>query len=334
MSAGQFEQVHDRIWRVPSLFEGGTITNVYVVRGAITAVVDTGVLGTPTNDVTPALATLGLTLGDVDLVVNTHGHMDHLGGNGEMKDAGADIALHRADVERAMSNQSHVDLLREMFPIIDAQDLLPAREAMTLRLLGREAGVDRILEEGDVVDLGDDVRLTVVHTPGHTPGSVCYYWEQAGILLTGDSIQARGVKRGGIPVVEDPATYAESIRRAGDIGATTLMMGHAFQGPDGDLGPVARDGRVTEVFRQSLLTHQVLTNAFAAALTDGAPKNGGSVAKRAVERARAHLTIETNPETGYPDGFHRTLPSYLRSARAAGAAAGEAPRRRSSDGSS
>ena len=76
MVAGQFEQVHARIWRVPSDFKSSgvtTATNVYVVRGAITALVDTGVFGTPTNDVAPALTSLGLALGDVDLVVNTHG---------------------------------------------------------------------------------------------------------------------------------------------------------------------------------------------------------------------------------------------------------------------
>ena len=36
MAGHQFEQVHERIWRVPSEFEGGTVTNVYIVRGAIT----------------------------------------------------------------------------------------------------------------------------------------------------------------------------------------------------------------------------------------------------------------------------------------------------------
>jgi glyoxylase-like metal-dependent hydrolase (beta-lactamase superfamily II) len=332
MSTEGFEQVHDRIWRVPSPFEGGTVTNVYIVRGSITALIDTGVLGTPTNDVAPALATLGLGLSDVDLVVNTHGHMDHLGGNAELKDVGAEIALHQADVPRAESNQFHTDQLRDLFSAIGAEALSPAREAMTLRLLGRAVGVDRVLDGGDVVDLGSDVRLTVVHTPGHTPGSVCYLWEQAGILLTGDSIQARGVKRGGIPIVEDPATYADSIRRARDVGASTLMMGHAFQGPDGDLGPVAHGPHVAEVFRQSLLAHEVLTNAFAGALRDAPDADGGTIASQAVRRASAHLIVEPNPETGFPDGFHRSLPSYLRAARAAGTSEAPAARRRSSDG--
>ena len=51
-----FEQVHDRVYRLPCPFEGGGVVNLYLLRGAQTAIVDTGVLGTPTNDLTPALA--------------------------------------------------------------------------------------------------------------------------------------------------------------------------------------------------------------------------------------------------------------------------------------
>ena len=126
MAKHPFEQVHERVWRVPSEFEGGTVTNVYIVRGEVTALVDTGVFGTPTNDVTPALASLGLSLSDVDLVVNTHGHMDHLGGNSEVKDAGgAEIALHRNDLPLAESNEFHAQRLRELYPVIDADHLRP-----------------------------------------------------------------------------------------------------------------------------------------------------------------------------------------------------------------
>lgn len=319
MAGGQFEQVHERIWRVPSPYEGGGLTNVYVVRGAITALVDTGVVGTPTNDVAPALAALGLALGDVDLVVNTHGHMDHLGGNAELKDVGAEIALHHADRPLAESNEYHAQRLRELYPVIEADHLRPAREAMTLRLLGRAVGVDRLLDDGDVVDLGADVKLTVVHTPGHTVGSVCYYWEAAGVLLTGDSVQARGVHAGTLPIVEDPASYAASLERAREIRPSTLLMGHAFQGPSGPLGPVARGSRVADVFDESLRTHAVLSEAFARALRDAPTASGGALARRAVEIAGGDLALEIDPALGFPGGFFRTLPGYLTLARQAAA---------------
>jgi len=318
MTKHPFEQVHDRVWRVPSEFEGGTVTNVYIVRGAKTALVDTGVFGTPTNDVTPALASLGLSLGDVDLVVNTHGHMDHLGGNSEVKDAaGAEIALHRNDLPLAESNEFHAQRLRELYPVIDADHLRPPREAMTMRLLGRAVGVDRVLDDGDVVDIGDDVKLTVVHTPGHTGGSVCYYWEQTGFLFTGDSVQVCSVHGGGLPIVEDPANYAASLARAREIRPNALMMGHGFHGGQGALGPVARGGRVDDVFSESLRTHDVLSRAFAAAVKEAPSGSGGDLARRAVQIASAELDFKIDPALGgFPYGFFRTLPGYLQIARA------------------
>ena len=319
MAKHPFEQVHDRVWRVPSEFEGGTVTNVYIVRGGVTALVDTGVFGTPTNDVTPALASLGLSLSDVDLVVNTHGHMDHLGGNAEVKDASdAQIALHRNDLPLAESNEFHAHRLRELYPVIDADHLRPTREALTMRLLGRAVGVDRVLDDGDVVDIGDDVRLTVVHTPGHTAGSVCYFWEQAGLLFTGDSVQVCSVHGGGLPIVEDPANYAESLKRAREIRPKALMMGHGFHGGRGELGPVARNGRVDEVFSESLRTHDVLSRAFAQAVKESPNGSGGDLARRAVQIADSELHFKIDPGLdGFPYGFFRTLPGYLQIARAA-----------------
>jgi hydroxyacylglutathione hydrolase len=311
----QFEQVHDRVHRLASPFEGGGLTNVYVVRGARTAVIDSGVLGTPTNDLAPALATIGLGLGDVDLVLNTHGHMDHLGGNSELKDAGADIGLHREDAPRAHSNALHAEQARAALKALDLEHLAPDREAFLLRLLGREVGVDRVLEDGDVVDLGQDVRLHVVHTPGHTPGSVCYWYEAEGLLITGDSVQARGSRPGGMPVLEEPGLYPASLTRAESIGARALLMGHAFKGPDGDLGPVARGPRVAEVFRESAAVHA----AWAAAVRDATAAlpsaGGGEIARRAVEALRERFGLVDEPSNGFPAAGIMTLPGYLRLAR-------------------
>jgi len=53
-----------------------------------------------------------------------------------------------------------------------------------------------VLPDGDRVDLGSGLELKVVHTPGHTPGSVCYYWEAEKLLLSGDAVQKPGVPMG------------------------------------------------------------------------------------------------------------------------------------------
>ena len=311
MTAVSFERVHDRIYRLPVPFEGGGLTNMYLVRGSKTAVIDTAVLGAPTNFLAPALESIGLGLGEVDYVLNTHGHMDHLGGNAEMKDAGAEIAIHSADVERSRSNQGHLDRARSGLALLGLEDRAPAREAMLLRLLGREVGCDRELEDGDVVDLGSDVRLTVVHMPGHTPGAVCYLWEAAGVMITGDSIQVRGSRVGGMPVLEDPSTYPGSLKKAEGVGATSLFMGHAFKGPDGDLGPVATGGRVAEVFRESLAVHEAWAGAVGQALAELPNGSAGERALRAAELLREQYRLG-DADSGYPSSGTTTIPAYLR----------------------
>lgn len=311
MSAVSFDQVHDRIYRLEAPFEGGGLTNMYLVRGAKTAIIDTAVLGVPTDYLAPALDQIGLTLGSVDYVLNTHGHMDHLGGNAEMKDAGAEIAIHRADADRTRSNQGHVDRSAMGLEVLGLADRLPAREAMLLRLLGREVGCDRELDDGDAVDLGADVRLTVVHTPGHTPGAVCYYWEAAGILITGDSIQARGSRVGGMPVLEDPSIYPASLKKAESTGARSLFMGHAFKGRGGDLGPVATGGKVADVFRESIATHEAWMRAVMQAISELPNGTGGERAMRAVELLREEFALG-DADSGYPSSGTTTIPAYLR----------------------
>ena len=305
-----FEQVHDRIYRLPCPFEGGGVVNLYLLRGAQTAIVDTGVLGTPTNDLTPALAGLGLSLSDVQWVINTHGHMDHLGGNAELKDAGAAIALHREDLERANSNRAHIENSAQRLATLGLEHLLPAREASLLRLLGREVGVDRLLDDGDTVDLGSDLRLQVVHTPGHTRGSVCFWWEVAGVLITGDSVQIRGSRVGGMPVLEDAVGYPGSLKRVEEINPKALFMAHAFKGAAGDLGPVARDTRVTEVLRESVEVHQALTEAVRAARAATPNANGGDIARAAAAALQERLSFQLDA-SGLPNAGATTMPSYL-----------------------
>jgi hydroxyacylglutathione hydrolase len=311
MAAIEFDRVHDRIYRLAAPFEGGGLTNMYLVRGAKTALIDTAVLGAPTEYLAPALEAIGLTLGSVDYVLNTHGHMDHLGGNAELKDAGAEISIHSADAERTRSNDGHLERARDGLTLLGLADKAPAREAMLLRLLGREVGCDRELEDGDTVDLGPDVKLTVVHTPGHTPGSVCYLWEAAGILITGDSVQVRGSRVGGMPVLEDPSTYPASLRKAESVGAKTLCMGHAFKGPDGDLGPVARDGNVAAVFRESLAVHEAWTGAVRQALSELPSGTPGDRALRAAAILRERYGLG-EADSGYPSSGTTTIPAYMR----------------------
>jgi len=79
-------QVSERVYRIQAPYEGNAV-HLYLVRGAKLALIDSGAGDSPQTAVAPALRELGLEWSDLDYLLNTHGHADHAGGNGELKAA-------------------------------------------------------------------------------------------------------------------------------------------------------------------------------------------------------------------------------------------------------
>jgi glyoxylase-like metal-dependent hydrolase (beta-lactamase superfamily II) len=110
-------------------------------------------------------------------VVLTHGHFDHLGAVAEVIAAtGAPLAIHKADAEGI------TDPAGTGGALFGFEETAPP--------------ADRVLADGDVVEAGE-LRLSVLHTPGHTPGSICLLGE--GHLFSGDTLFKLGVGRTDFP---------------------------------------------------------------------------------------------------------------------------------------
>jgi len=110
-------------------------------------------------------------------VVLTHGHADHIGACGELRRVpGVTLAVHREDAP--LLSDAH----RNLTAYIGSPLTLPAAE--------------RLLGDGDRVECGT-VGLTVLHTPGHTRGSICLHGE--GLLFSGDTLFAGAVGRTDFP---------------------------------------------------------------------------------------------------------------------------------------
>jgi glyoxylase-like metal-dependent hydrolase (beta-lactamase superfamily II) len=142
---------------------------------------------------TPCLRWIAGELAERDwtlkLIVSTHGHWDHIGDNAAVAEhTGADVAVHPLDRERLTDPVA----LTAPFPI---PPCVPA--------------VD--LAEGGQVRFGS-LRLTVLHTPGHTEGSVCLYDPDAGLLFSGDTLFRGGWGRVDLPG-GDPAAMVDSLGR-------------------------------------------------------------------------------------------------------------------------
>lgn len=111
------------------------------------------------------------------ILLNTHGHLDHIGANRDIKDHyGISLLIHAADKPFLNSVQNN-----ELRFWLNAKDSPPA---------------DRFLEEGQDIPIGRSA-LRVLHTPGHTPGSVCFLGED--FLLSGDTLFCEGVGRTDLP---------------------------------------------------------------------------------------------------------------------------------------
>jgi len=107
-------------------------------------------------------------------ILCTHGHFDHIGSVKELKDeTGAKVVLHEKDIEIYRNSPQ---IAMQFFSI----EIEPQPEP------------DILIKNGEILNTGN-VQLTVIHTSGHSPGSVCFYTE--GYIFTGDTLFAGSVGR-------------------------------------------------------------------------------------------------------------------------------------------
>jgi glyoxylase-like metal-dependent hydrolase (beta-lactamase superfamily II) len=137
------------------------------------------------------------------LIVSSHGHWDHIGDNARVAEhTGAQIAVHPADADR-LTNPRPAGAPFEIPPSIPALELA----------------------EGGEIRFGS-IRLDVLHTPGHTEGSVCLLAPEDGLLFSGDTLFAGSFGRVDLPG-GDPVAMVESLTRLRALDdAIAVFPGH------------------------------------------------------------------------------------------------------------
>lgn len=168
------------------------------------------------NVIIPALQDLGYTLNDIDYLVNTHSHGDHIGGYSRIKELCPTIkvAASESDYQNVENPAALAIRTRGKYPKVS-----PTPQSYL-----KGVKVDRVVEDGQ--DL--DGILKLIQTPGHDGGCVCWYDIKTKTAITGDSLQGNGTDAQGIGFYQDLEIYRNSVRKLLASDVENLLCGHDY----------------------------------------------------------------------------------------------------------
>lgn len=201
--------------QIETLILGTIEENCFIVydKGRTAAVIDPG---DEAAEILSLISEESLTLGGILL---THGHFDHIGAVTELRHAtGAKVYLHQRDQMLVDNAQAQALMFGLKTP--------PGFKA------------DHYIKDGDLVEIGE-LKFSVLHTPGHTQGSVCFYTD--GALFAGDTLFHSGIGRTDLPggsyedimssIAKIFKTYSGDVRVCCGHGPPTTLAREKLQNP-------------------------------------------------------------------------------------------------------
>jgi glyoxylase-like metal-dependent hydrolase (beta-lactamase superfamily II) len=220
-----------------------TGSNVVLIVDTEMTLVDTGIAGNG-EVIQSYIKGIGRDPLDLKRILLTHFHYDHSGSAQELHEAtGARIVTHRSETESSVSGKT---LLRKGN---EGQD--PPTWYKWVRGFGSKrvvSGTYPDTEVHDIVEQGDTLPalggIKIMHTPGHTPGSICPFLESPSVLFLGDSV-LNNIDRLSRPLTWDAKNRSQldvSLRSLRDLEADTACFGH---GPVLDVDVMTRIRNMT-----------------------------------------------------------------------------------------
>lgn len=167
--------------------------------------VDTGVAGSE-GVIFDYLEGTGRIPGQISQVIQTHSHPDHIGATQAIQEAtGCSVAAH--ENERAWIEDVGLQCRERPVPGFHT-------------LVGGSVKVDRILTDGEVLRLDNGLTLAVLHTPGHSKGSISLWCSEEKVLICGDAVPLPC----SIPIYEDPDESVRSVRKLMEIEGVEVLL--------------------------------------------------------------------------------------------------------------
>jgi glyoxylase-like metal-dependent hydrolase (beta-lactamase superfamily II) len=243
----EISEVGDGVFRISEPHAHAYVrSNAWLIRGADRhLLVDSGLgVGRLPEE-------LGGLLDRPVTAVATHAHFDHFGGLG----AFVERAAHPDDAEVIEQASDYVTLVAETYPAALLDELEGAGEPVPDLLVDAlpyegfdlagfrtpAASVTLRLADGDILALGDR-SFQILHTPGHSPGSICLWDAASGTLVSGDVLVDGEPLQDELPR-SSPADFVASLRRLRELPVETVLGGH---------GPVFGRGRARQIIADYL----------------------------------------------------------------------------------
>ena len=174
--------------------------------------IDAGLIGSA-GRVKRYVKKLGRSLDDLARIICTHAHPDHIGGVRELAgEREVDVLMHPADLDGLK---------------VTLRDAVANRNrSQLIAYFTRHPGEATPIQDGELLPILGGLR--VVHTPGHTPGSVCLYAERHRLLFVGDNLQViRGKVTFASGVFSDDMPLARaSVARMAELDVQTIVFSH------------------------------------------------------------------------------------------------------------
>lgn len=214
--------------------------HAYFIRGKTKNVLIDSCLPNGVESIVNRLASIDISLDQIDLILLTHEHIDHAGGVPQLC-RNAIVGAHRLAANKLT--------LRDEFVLMSG-----AYGGLT----DEPFHIDLLLTAGFIVDLGN-YELHVIHTPGHCSGAICFYEPNHRILFSGDVIMANGIV-GGVLQSGNISDYIHSLKHLSTFRIDKIFPGHGRMSETAIADIELGQARLETLLKESKILFQAVKN--------------------------------------------------------------------------
>ncbi|MHB8158549.1 MAG: MBL fold metallo-hydrolase [Desulfocucumaceae bacterium] len=175
---------------LPTPFPVGDI-NSYLITADPMTIIDPGSHYQPSEEqLDKSLERLGVNISDIKRIIITHGHPDHYGAAGRIqKETGAEIFVRDEEYKRLAPDRDYINNMRKSLHTMGLPEEVLGTSAFSSGNIPFTHPIEKVCQYTGECSLDfSGLKLQLLHMPGHSGGHTCLYWEEKGVLLSGDAL--------------------------------------------------------------------------------------------------------------------------------------------------